>query len=127
MIDNPELAAQLLNKANEVADQALAMSADYPTPYIIKGQAAIALAPSDDDRLSAAVPFYTQAVEIIEGSSNPTRYASDLRDLYTYLGNYYLQQVKDVDAALPYFDKYIELTPSDQATKDYVESLRNKK
>lgn len=127
LIDNPALAAELLNKANSVADEALAISSDYPTPYIIKGQAAIALAPTDNDRLSAGVPYYSKAVEIIEGSSDPSRYASDLRDLYTYLGNYYLQQVNDTPTAIEYFEKYVALTPNDQATKDYIETLKNKK
>lgn len=127
LIDNPELAQQLLNTAVEVADKALEISTDYPTPYIIKGQAAIALAADDEARLSAGVPYYTTAVELIEGSSDPTRYASDLRDLYTYLGNYYLQQMNDKETAIPYFEKYIELTPSDQATKDYVDKLKSKK
>ena len=126
LIDNPELSQQLLTKATEVADQALAISADYPTPYIIKGQAAIALAPTDQDRLSAAVPFYTQAIEIIEGSSDPSRYTSDLRDLYTYLGNYYLQDQNDIASAIPYFEKYVELTPNDQDTKAYIETLKSK-
>ncbi|MCH5224983.1 MAG: tetratricopeptide repeat protein [Muribaculaceae bacterium] len=126
LIDNPELSQQLLNKATDVADQALAISADYPTPYIIKGQAAIALAPTDQDRLSAAVPFYTQAMEIIESSSDPSRYTSDLRDLYTYLGNYYLQDQNDIPSAIPYFEKYVELTPNDQDTKAYIETLKSK-
>lgn len=126
LIDNPELSKQLLTTATEVADQALAISSDYPTPYIIKGQAAIALAPTDEDRLSAAVPFYSKAVEIIEGGSDPSRYTSDLRDLYTYLGNYYLQQVNDVETAIPYFEKYVALTPNDQDTKAYIETLKSK-
>ncbi|MCH5243208.1 MAG: tetratricopeptide repeat protein [Muribaculaceae bacterium] len=126
LIDNPELSKQFLTTATEVADQALAISADYPTPYIIKGQAAIALAPTDDDRLSAAVPYYTKAIEIIEGGSDPSRYASDLRDLYTYVGNYYLQKENDVESAIPYFEKYVELTPNDQDTKAYIETLKSK-
>lgn len=126
LIDNPELSKELLTKATEVADQALAISSDYPTPFIIKGQAAIALAPTDEDRLSAAVPYYTKAIEIIEGGSDPSRYASDLRDLYTYIGNYYLQQMNDVESAIPYFEKYVELTPNDQDTKAYIETLRSK-
>lgn len=127
LIDNPELSKQFLTTATEVADRALEISADYPTPYIIKGQAAIALAPTDEERLSAAVPFYSKAVEIIEGGSDPSRYASDLRDLYTYLGNYYLQQMNDIDSAIPYFEKYVELTPNDQDTKNYIETLKAKK
>lgn len=127
LIDNPTLAAQLLNKANDIADQALNISADYPTPYIIKGQSAIALAADDNARESAAVPYYSKAIEIIEGSQDPSRYASDLRDLYTYMGNYYLKQLNDVASAIPYFEKYVELTPSDQATRSYIETLKNKK
>lgn len=126
LIDNPELSRQLLTTATQVADKALEISSDYPTPYIIKGQAAIALAPSDEDRLSAAVPFYSKAVEIIEGGNDPSRYANDLRDLYTYLGNYYLQQMNDVATAIPYFEKYVQLTPNDNDTKAYIETLKSK-
>ena len=126
LIDNPELSKQLLTTATEVADKALEISSDYPTPYIIKGQAAIALAPTDEDRLSAAVPYYTKAVEIIEGTSDPSRYTSDLRDLYTYLGNYYLRQMNDIETAIPYFEKYVKLTPNDNDTKAYIDTLKNK-
>lgn len=124
LIDNPDLAAQYLTQATQIADKALQISADYPTPYIIKGQTAIATAASDEDRLTAAVPFYTQAVTIIEGNPNPQRYASDLRDMYTYLGNYYLRQMKDTPTAVQYFEKYLELAPNDQQTRDYVNSLK---
>lgn len=127
LTENPQLAISYLNKANEIADQALAISADYPTPYVIKGQTAIALANTDNERESAAVPFYSQAIDIIEASENPSRYASDLRNLYTYMGNYYLKQKNDKNAALSYYDKYLELNPSDQQIVNYVNTLRKGK
>lgn len=126
LIDNPSLAQQLINKASQIADQALEMSTDYPTPYIIKGESAVALASNDQQRESVAVPFYSKAIEIIEGSADPSRYATNLRDLYTYMGNYYLKQMNNVPSAVQYFEKYLELTPSDQATRDYVNSLKKK-
>lgn len=123
LIDNPTLAAQLLNQVNTLTDEALAISADYPTPYILKGRTAVALASSDQERNSVGTPYYTQALQIIEASADPSRYASDSKELYNYVGNYYLDQ-KDPATALIYFNKALELDPNNESYRKFVEGIK---
>ncbi|MDE5795977.1 MAG: tetratricopeptide repeat protein, partial [Muribaculaceae bacterium] len=52
-----------------------------------------------------------------------TRYAADAKEMYNYLGNYYLDQ-KDVAKAKEYFNKYLEYDPNNDAYRKFVEGLK---
>ncbi|MDE6771990.1 MAG: tetratricopeptide repeat protein, partial [Muribaculaceae bacterium] len=70
-----------------------------------------------------AVPYYTEAITLLEASENPSRYASDAKNMYNYMGNYYLDQ-KDVEKAKEYFSKYLTLDPDNEAYRKFVEGLK---
>lgn len=120
--DNPDAAAKYYGKASESAEKAKEIAPNYPKPYKIEGD--IAKQQTTEDQVaSVAVPYYTQAIEIIEASDNPARYASDAKEMYNYMGNYYLDQ-KDVPTAITYFDKYLELDPNNEPYRKFVDGLR---
>lgn len=119
---NKDVANQYFNIANQSADRALTISGDYPTPYIIKGEVAIAMAPDDNSRNSAAVDYFTKAIEIIE-ATDPAKYKSDAVDLYDYLGRYYAGS-NQKSKALDYYNKLLQLDPENQTAKKMAASLK---
>ncbi len=72
---------------------------------------------------SAAVPAYTEAIALLEASKDPSRYASDAKEMYNYMGNYYLDQ-KDVEKAKEYFNKYLQYDPNNEQYRKFVEGLK---
>lgn len=119
--ENPAEAERYYQMAEQTADKAFSLAPNYPKPLKIKGDIAKQRA-TEDQVASVAVPFYTQAIEIIEGSDNASRYASDAKEMYNYMGNYYLDQ-KDVPTAVTYFNKYLELDPNNEPYRKFVEGL----
>ena len=71
---------------------------------------------------SAAVPMYTKAIELLEASQDPSRYKSDAKDMYNYMGNYYLS-IKNIPQAKEYFNKYLQYDPNNDAYRKFVEGL----
>ena len=120
--DNPDKANQYYAMAQENADKAAAIAPNYPKPLKISGDIAKQKA-SEDQVASIAVPFYTKAIEIIESSDDPSRYSSDAKEMYNYMGNYYLDQ-NDRPTAISYFEKYLQLDPNNEPYRKFVDGLR---
>ncbi len=96
-----------------------------PTNYKPKkfvGDVAKQRATTDEQVKSAAAPAYLEAVTLLEAKPDP-RYAADAKEMYNYLGNYYLDQ-KDVAKAKQYFNKYLEYDPNNEAYRKFVEGLK---
>ena len=72
---------------------------------------------------SAAQPYYEEAVVLLEASEDPTRYATDAKEMYNYLGNYYLDQ-KNTAKAKEYFNKYLQYDPNNEGYRKFVDSLK---
>ncbi len=121
--DSPEKAAQYFAKTAQYADKAAEILPDNYKPVKFKGDIAKASATDDAGVKTAAQPFYEEAVVMLEASENPTRYASDAKEMYNYLGNYYLDR-KDVAKAKQYFNKYLEYDPNNDGYRKFVESLK---
>ncbi|MCH5228935.1 MAG: tetratricopeptide repeat protein [Muribaculaceae bacterium] len=121
MKDNPEEAQKYYDMAKSSSEKAATAMPNAPKPSKIAGDIAKQLAP-EDQVASVAVPFYEKSIELIEASENPSRYASDAKEMYNYMGNYYLDQ-KDVPTAIVYFNKYLELDPNNEAYRKFVEGL----
>lgn len=117
-------ASKYYQMAQDNADKAFAMSSKYPKPIKIKGDIAKQTAPEDQVG-SAAVPLYTEGIAIFEALTpdEQTRYASDAKEMYNYMGNYYLDQ-KDTDTAKVYFYKYLDLDPNNDAYRKFVEGIK---
>lgn len=78
---------------------------------------------TEENVASVAVPYYTEAIKLLEASKDPSRYAADAKLMYNYMGNYYLDQ-KDVENAKVYFNKYLELDPNNEQYRKFVEGLK---
>ena len=121
--NDTEGATKYYNMSSENADKAFSMSSQYPKPLKIKGDIAKQTAPEDQVG-SAAVPLYTEAIAVFEALSpnDQPRYASDAKEMYNYMGNYYLDQ-KDLDSALIWFNKFLDLDPNNEPYRKFVEGL----
>ncbi len=106
----------------EYAGKAAEILPDNYKPKKIAGDVAKQRA-TEGEVASAAVPYYTEAIALLEASADPSRYATDAKDLYNYMGNYSLDQ-KDVAKAKEYFNKYLQYDPNNEAYRKFVESLK---
>ncbi|MBD5356594.1 MAG: tetratricopeptide repeat protein [Bacteroides sp.] len=120
--DNPATADKYYAMCQEYADKAAAILPDNYKPKKFYGDIAKQKAP-ESEVASAAVPSYTEAIALLEASQDPSRYASDAKVMYNYLGNYYLDQ-KDVAKAKEYFNKYLQLDPNNEQYRKFVEGLK---
>lgn len=115
-------AAKYFEDAASYADKAGAILPDNYKPVMIKGDIAKQTAPKDKAS-SAAQPLYEQAIVLLEGSADPSKYARDAKTLYNYLGNYYLDQ-KNVGKAKEFFNKYLQYDPDNAEYRKFVEGLK---
>lgn len=96
---------------------------EHYKPVKMEGDIAAQQAPDEAAAKAAAAPFYEKAIVLLEASENPARYASDAKNMYNYMGNYYLDQ-KNVAKAKEYFNKYLEFDPNNEAYRKFVEGLK---
>lgn len=120
--ENPAEADNYFAKTIGLADKAAAILPDNYKPVKIIGDVNLQKA-AKEDITKAAQPYYEKAVAMLEASQDPSRYASDAKTMYNYLGNYYLDQ-KDVETAKKYFNKYLELDPNNADYRKFVEGLK---
>lgn len=114
------LANANFDDAVSYADKALAIMQNYK-PVKIKGDVAKQRAAAADVA-SAAVPFYLESVALLEQAPDPSKYASDAKDLYLYLGNYYLNK-KDNAKAKEFFGKALPFDTNNADLQKLVNSL----
>ncbi len=115
-------ADEYFNKAKANVEKAAKELPDNYKPKKILGDIALQYAPESEVK-SAAFPMYSEAAELIEKSSDPSRYKADAKTIYNYLGNYYLDQ-KDVAKAKEYFNKYLQFDPDNDGYRKFVEGLK---
>ena len=119
---DPAAAEKYYGIAKDYATKAHEILPDNYKPIKFDGDIAMQKA-AEDQVASAAVPFYTEAIKLLEASENRARYSNDAKVMYNYMGNYYLDQ-KDVAKAKEYFNKYLELDPQNEAYRKFVEGLK---
>lgn len=111
-----DLAVKYANMASEVAP-------NQYKPILIIGDVDIARAANDEARKSAGQANYEKAIVLLENSADPSKYTSDAKKIYSYLGNYYVEK-NNIAKAKEYFNKYLELAPNDTAVREYVNKLK---
>lgn len=119
---NTEMANKYYDMAKSYADKAREILPDNYRPLKIYGDIAKQTANKADVE-KAAAPFYLDAVKLLEASADPSKYKSDAKEMYNYLGNYYLD-LKDVPTAKTYFEKYLQLDPDNAEYRKFVNSLK---
>lgn len=120
--ENPEVAEKFYGITLDTANKMKEILPDNYKPLKFAGDVAKQKA-AEEEVASAAVPAYTEAITLLEASENPSRYANDAKEMYNYMGNYYLDQ-KDVEKAKEYFNKYLQYDPNNEAYRKFVEGLK---
>lgn len=120
---DPAKSAKYLEMSAKYAQMASDMAPNQYKPVLILGDIDIASAPNDEARKSAGFDNYSKAIVLLENSADPSKYTSDAKKIYSYLGNYYIEQ-NDVAKAKEYFNKYLQLAPDDTAVRDYINKLK---
>lgn len=119
--NNPELQKKFFDETKEYVDKAAKILPDNYKPKKFYGDIAKQLADKAHVE-SAAAPYYEEAVALLEASADPSRYTTDAKEMYNYLGNYYLDQ-KDTVKAKSYFMKYLQYDPNNADYRKFVDSL----
>ena len=73
---------------------------------------------------SVALDDYLKAIQVLEENNAVTKNIKDAQALYSYIGNYYLLEVKDVENAKEFYYKMLNLDPENTALREYIESLK---
>lgn len=118
---DPAAAAKYFALASDNCQKASSIAPNQYKPKKILADIAIANAPKEKVA-SAGQPLYEEAIVLLENSQDPSRYKSDAKAMYNYLGNYYLDQ-KNIAKAKEYFNKYLTLDPDNADYRKFVESL----
>ena len=121
--DNPAVAEEFFKEAEQNINKALEMAPESYKGRKILGDIAMQRATDEKGVRTAAKPFYEEAIVYLEKSDDPSRYASDAKTMYNYLGNYYLDQ-KDVAKAKENFNKYLIYDPNNADYRKFVENLK---
>lgn len=116
-------AAQYFQKAKDNADKAKAILPDNYKPVKIYGDIAKQTAPSEAAAEKAAVTDYEASVALLEKAPDPSRYARDAKEMYMYLGNYYINQ-DNVAKAKENFTKALQFDPENVELRKYVDGLK---
>lgn len=116
-------AAKYFDAAKANADKARAILPDNYKPVKIYGDIAKQTAPNEDAAEKAAVPDYEAAVVLLEGASDTSRYARDAKEMYMYLGNYYLNQ-NNVAKAKENYNKIFKYDPDNAELRKFVDGLK---
>jgi len=108
--------------ATDYAKKAQAILPDNYKPLKIMGDIAKQKA-SKENVETAAADLYSQAITLLEQSKDPSRYKSDAKEMYNYMGNYWLDK-KDTAKAKEFFNKYLIYDPDNAEYRKFVNSLK---
>lgn len=122
--DNPVEAKKFYDEELTYLDKAAAAYPGFYKPNKMRGD--IAKQSSDKAHLeSAAAPYYEKAIaeyEAMEPAQRSKTAVNDAKEMYNYMGNYYLGR-NDKAKAKSYFVKVLEIEPDNAEYRKFVNSL----
>lgn len=116
-------AASYFESAKKNADKAKEILPDNYKPVKIYGDIAKQTAPNEAAAEKAAVADYEAAVALLEAAKDPSRYARDAKEMYMYLGNYYINQ-DNVAKAKENFENVMKYDPDNTELRNYINGLK---
>lgn len=116
-------AAKYFDATKAYADKAKAILPDNYKPVKIYGDIAKQTAPNETAAEKAAVPDYEAAVALLEAAPDTSRYGRDAKEMYMYLGNYYLNQ-DNVAKAKENYEKIFKYDPDNAELRKFVDNLK---
>lgn len=120
---NPEKEKEFLDEVLANAKKMEEIMPDNYKPKMLEGDVAKQKASNEDEAAAAAQPKYEEAVALLEASSNKARYTRDAKNMYMYLGNFYIKK-DNVAKAKEYYNKFLALDPNNEAVRKYVDTLK---
>lgn len=121
---NDTLKSKAFEKANKVIDEVLER---VPDDYrIAQRKARIALTYEGNDRSKGlAVAPYNQMMEILNNDTtiDESKKKEAFMEAYMYIAAHYLA-IKDSATAKSYYLRYLELDPTNEALKKYIENMK---
>ena len=121
---NDTLKSKAFEKANKVIDEVLER---VPDDYrIAQRKARIALTYEGNDRSKGlAIAPYNQMMEILNNDTaiDESKKKEAFMEAYMYIAAHYLA-IKDSATAKSYYLKYLELDPTNEALKKYIENMK---
>lgn len=115
---NPTVAAKYFEAAGKKADKMKEIMPNKYKPAKIHGDVAKQTA-DKANATKAAVPFYEEAVALLEADPDKARYGRDAKEMYMYLGNYYYDNKNDARAKT-LFNKVLEYDPNNDQLRKWV-------
>lgn len=121
--DDAAKAAKYFENTRKYADKAKEILPDNYKPVKIYGDIAKQTAPNEAAAEKAAVADYESAVALLESAADTSRYARDAKEMYMYLGNYYLNQNNTAKAKENY-EKIFKYDPDNSELRKFVNGLK---
>lgn len=118
---DPEASDKYFVEAAQYTDRAAELYPAMYKPLKIQGDIAMQRAPKEQVA-SAALEYYLNAIQKLEAMEDTSRYGSDAKTMYNYVGNYYLDQ-KNKEEAKKYFNQYLKYDPNNNEYRNFVNSL----
>lgn len=122
--ESPEKAAAVEN-ALKYVDIALERVPDNATIALTKAR--ILFVKNNNVPDQATVDAYLAGLQLLDKDpENTTKRKNDYVNAYNQIANFYLNQ-KDIENAKVYFNKFLEVDPTNDALRQFVENLNNQK
>jgi tetratricopeptide (TPR) repeat protein len=112
---------QYLVKADTLFGTVTSINPKYVRAFLMRARVNSALDP--ETTLGLAKPYYDKTLEIIV--ANPEKYKKEIIESYKYLGYYYFQK-SDYVTSKSYWQKILEMDPSDPTAIDVMARFNKK-
>ncbi|MDE6266475.1 MAG: hypothetical protein K2M07_03890 [Muribaculaceae bacterium] len=111
-----------IGKALVLVDEVLEKVPDNPSIMITKAR--MLFVKNNNEADQATIDTFIKATELLDKDpNNVTSRKQDYVTAYNQIGNYYLKQ-GDTENAKVYFSKMLDITPDNEALRNFVESLK---
>lgn len=114
--------AEAINGAIAAIDQVIERVPENFIPY--RNKARMQLVKNDNQPSEELVETYTKMLELLDlDPQNRTDRADTYREGYAQIASYYLS-IKDIDSAKTWYLKMLELDPTNDALRDYIDKMK---
>lgn len=114
--------AEAINGAIAAIDQVIERVPENFIPY--RNKARMQLVKNDNQPSEELVETYTKMLELLDlDHQNRTDRADTYREGYAQIASYYLS-IKDIDSAKTWYLKMLELDPTNDALRDYIDKMK---
>ena len=111
-----------INNAIATIEQIIAKVPDNPIPY--RNKARMMLVKHDNQPSEEMATAYQKVVEVLDADPSNKEKRSDMySEAYAQIASYYISE-KDTASAKAYYEKMLELDPTNDALRDYISKMK---